>query len=126
LRLEGAWPTTEQPLASIEATSDSGAVVHGHREVFADDLNAGGAWTAIDLDFGLLEMVMGFDVRVLSHDDAPIGAQMMLGLSRPGDATCTHGSPDAHTPEPRTVEIIRMLSRRAAMKARQPLSWRVR
>jgi SAM-dependent methyltransferase len=125
LRLEAASPTTEQPLASIEVTSDSGAVVHGHREVFATDLDAGGAWTAIDLDFGLLEMVMGFDVRVLLHDHAPIGAQMTLGLCRPRDAMCTQGSPDAHAPEPRTVEMIRMLSRRAAMKARHPSSWRL-
>jgi SAM-dependent methyltransferase len=126
LRLEAATPATDLPLASIEATSESGAVVHAHRDVFAVDLDAGGAWTSVDLDFGLAEMVMGFDVRVLTCAPVPIGAQMTLGLCRPAEAARTHASGHAHTPEPRTVEIIRMLYRRAVTKARRPSSWGLR
>jgi SAM-dependent methyltransferase len=123
LRLEAARPTTQLPVASIEATSDSGVVVHAQRDVFAVDLDAGGAWTSVSLDIGLAEMVMGFDVRVFTHDQVPIGAQMTLGLCRPNEATRTFGSRRVYTPEPRTLEIIRMLGRRAVLKARHPSRW---
>ena len=122
LRSAGGPSDPKSPVARVAVASDSSAVPHAHRDVFAGDLDPGGAWTTIDLDFNLTEMIMGLDVQAFAHGQAPIGAQMVVDLRRREDVALTHRyvrerSP-SHAPEPRTVEIIAMLSRRAVSKAK--------
>jgi len=127
LRTEGAPSDPDSPVARVAAASDSGVVQHADRDVFASDLDPGGAWTSIDLDFTLTEMVMGLEVQAFGLGRAPVSAQVRVDLRRREDVafTCRHVSehPSSHASEPRTVEIIAMLSRRAVSKATAAILW---
>lgn len=122
LRSEGVSADADAPVACVGVASDSGTVQHAHHDVFARDLEASGAWTSIGVQFTLTEMIMGLDVQAFTLGRAPIGAQMVVDLRRREDVALalgsgTGGRPSAGVPEPRTVEIIAMLGRRAAAKA---------
>jgi SAM-dependent methyltransferase len=130
LRLADTYAETGLPVAWVEVASDSGTVEHTRREVLARDLDLGGAWTTISVDFSLAEMVMGIELAAFTHGHALVGAQMVVDLRRPADvATATAnerasaGRP-THIAEPRTVEIIAMLNRRAVTKAKAAMDWR--
>jgi SAM-dependent methyltransferase len=124
LRLEDAELPADLPVAAIEAATADAS--HGRREVLAGELDPAGTWTSVELGFDLDRMVMGLELRADAHPQAVIGAQLDLSVGRQSDApTPTRASrpdPPAHVPEPRTVEIIEMLGRRAAHKARRRLA----
>lgn len=125
LRVDDPAPTADLPVATFEATS-AGGVGHGKREVLASELDPAGGWTSVELDFDVAEMVMGLELRVNAHPQAAIGAQLDLSLCQRGDDAHAPTAPAAtqptHVPEPRTVEIIEMLGRRAARKTKQALA----
>jgi SAM-dependent methyltransferase len=127
LRLEGT-PSPTVPMAGVDVTSDSGAVQHACRDLVVRDFEPAGAWKTISLTFSLAEMTMGIELRAFTHGRAPVGAQMALDLRRPDEVAVPHegvnGSTPIHIPEPRTLEILAMLGRRAAAKARAALTRR--
>ena len=122
LRRDDTGVVTDLPVASLSVVSQGGRQ-HAQRDVCLGDLDRWGGWTAVPLDFTLEEMVMGVEVQLTAHGRAAISAQTTITLERPAEVTV----PDRRaverigTPEPRTVEIMRMLARRAASKTRAVL-----
>jgi SAM-dependent methyltransferase len=119
LRSEGSVPPT-LTVARFEVTSDSGATRHAQREIVARDLAPDGAWTTVDLRFRLAEMTMGIEIQIVTQGHAQLGAQIHMDLHRPGDVAMSrcHDDMPKYAPEPRTLEIIGTLGRRAATKAK--------
>ena len=118
LRRDDPGAATELPVASVSVVSQGGER-HARRDVHLDDLNRWGRWTPVSLGFGLAEMAMGIDVQVDVHGPAAISARAEVTLERPDEVPV----PDARTidrigiPEPRTLEVARMLARRTVSKA---------
>lgn len=95
-------------------------LVLGEREVYARELDGGGRWTVVTLDFLLPAVIMGLELRVFAHHGARFGACLAVELGRVDDApTGTFGTIAAtsNIPEPRTVELLGMLARRTAARA---------
>jgi SAM-dependent methyltransferase len=120
LRLEDVGVAPDRPIAHVDAYSSPDAVVLGGREIVAGELDGDGRWTLTTLDFSLASMLMGLELRVFAHHDARFGARLAVELERSDDAA-TGALGDvratANIPEPRTVELLGMLGRRAVAKA---------
>jgi SAM-dependent methyltransferase len=128
LRTEAGGAETTSALGRIEVTSGYGAIEHAGRDVLANELDHLGGWTTIELDFELKRMVMGIELRVVTYGALPIDVQMTVDIRRPEETPVPRGQmtstePTYH-PEPRTVEILTLLKRRALDKAKHwlPLS----
>jgi SAM-dependent methyltransferase len=125
LRLSDSAIDPGLPVAFIDATSDSGATEHARRDVLAGTLDPNGAWTVVDLPFDLPGMTMGVELRAHGRGQAGLGAQLAIAVRQLSDlpiaAQELPASAPAHTPEPRTVEIIELLGQRAVSKAKAAL-----
>jgi SAM-dependent methyltransferase len=102
-------------VARVDVVSDSGATVHGGREVSAAELRPNG-WREIDLHFTLPEMLMGVELRVFSHGHVPLEAQVAIALRRPDDVPTVPDPAPTHVPEPRSLELLDVLRRRAGTR----------
>jgi hypothetical protein len=120
LRLEDIAAPSTVAVARIEVTSGSTPVEHAHREILACDLERTGKWTTVDVSFKLAQMTMGVQLSASALGSRQIGAQMTVDLHRPEDRAGPENdaAAGASVPEPRTLEIIRMLGRRSATKAK--------
>ena len=130
LRLQNTAVDRNRPIAFLDVTSDFGATRHARREVLAGDLDPQCAWTAIDLAFDFADMTMGVELEVHTYGHAPLDAQLAVAIRQPSDASISlepaSQTQPIHTPEPRTLEIVEMLGRRAASKAKAALARRTR
>lgn len=121
LRLGENASDPDSAVASVEIV-DSGGIMLARREVLAGDLDPSGGWTPVSVTFSLPAMTMGVELRLDARGQDPVASLLELSIRQPLDAATPPASSPAPTPEPRTVELIELLRRRAAGKARAAIT----